>query len=203
MKRYLSDYRTLMLAFALVAAMGMSTSDALCQRIYSWTDKDGTLHITDQPPPDSADSVNVYKIVTTPQQQQEDKTPEDLEAVKAIQDYERLEEERAAAAEQAVKARKKAIEARRKANIAVAEADRIKAETKELAKKTTKRKQERLELDRQKQHEIKTISLAQEAVALAQEAEDMARLAEAEAERLRQLTLEPPPKSPASETPKE
>jgi len=203
MKRCKNRFRKAALAIALVTAIGMLPSEVLCQRIYSWTDKEGTLHITDQPPPDSADSVNVYRVTSTGQPEEKDRGNDDLKAVEAIQNYERLEEEREAAEEQAVKARKKAIEARRRANVAVAEADRVKAETKALAKKTTKRKQDRLELDRQKQHEIKTISLAQEAVALAQEAEDMARLAEAEAERLRQLTLEPPPKSPAPETPKE
>ena len=43
------------------------------------------------------------------------------------------------------------------ANIALAEADKVKKETAILKKKTTKRKQERLELERQVKYEIKTV----------------------------------------------
>jgi len=198
-----TDYfRMLFIFLVLTAMLQILSGDAIGQRIYSWTDKEGTLHITDKPPPKNAERVNIYRVTPTGQSQQKDRGNTDLKAVDALQDYERLQEEKEEAEEKAEKARKKAIEARRKANIAVAEADRVKAETVELAKKTTKRKQDRLEFDRQKQHEIKTISLAQEAVALAQEAEDLARLAEAEAERLRQLALKPPPKAPTPEAPK-
>ncbi|CAB5135234.1 hypothetical protein D3OALGA1CA_3492 [Olavius algarvensis associated proteobacterium Delta 3] len=197
MGRYGNSYRAAVLIIALSATIGMLPGDAPGQNIYTWTDEDGTLHITDKPPPDRAESVNVYEVTSTGREPEKDRGTGDMKAVKAIQDYERLQEEREEAEEKAEKARKKAIEARRKANIAVAEADRVKAETAELAKKTTKRKQERLALERQREYEIKTVQLAQEAVSLAQESEDLARLAEAEAERLRQLTLKPPPAAPA------
>lgn len=197
MGRYAITCRTVVFTIALVAAFGMLPVDAPCQNIYTWTDKDGTLHITDKPPPDRAESVNVYEVTSTGREPEKDRGTGEMKAVKKLQDYERLQEEREEAEEKAEKARKKAIETRRKANIAVSEADRVKAETAELAKKTTKRKPERLALERQTEYEIKTVQLAQEAVALAQQAEDMARLAEAEAERLRQLTLKPPPTAPA------
>lgn len=200
---YVNYYRTAFFIICLTAFVGFLTVDGFCQRIYSWTDKDGTLHITDKPPPDTAESVNTYRITSTSQSEEKDKDRgnTDLKAVDALQDYERLLQEREEAEEKAQKARKKAIEMRRRANIAVAEADKVKKETAVLKKKTTKRKQERLELERQVEYEIKTVQAAQEAVSLAQEAEDLARLSEVEAERLRQLTLKPPPKAPAPETP--
>jgi len=131
-----TDYfRMLFIFLVLTAMLQILSGDAIGQRIYSWTDKEGTLHITDKPPPKNAERVNIYRVTPTGQSQQKDRGNTDLKAVDALQDYERLQEEKEEAEEKAEKARKKAIEARRKANIAVAEADRVKAETVELAKK--------------------------------------------------------------------
>ena len=92
-------YRTAFFIITLAAFIGMLPVDGPCQRIYSWTDEDGTLHITDTPPPDTAERVNTYRVTPTGQSEEKDRGNTDLKAVDAIQDYERLVEEKTEADE--------------------------------------------------------------------------------------------------------
>jgi hypothetical protein len=91
------------ITFSLFLAIFIGSS-LNAQKIYTWTDQNGVIHLSDQPPPekDSAKDIDVMRY--------EEKTPQEIEAIQSKTDKLRQKLDKA---EQIEKARQAEIQARK------------------------------------------------------------------------------------------
>ena len=147
-------------------------------QIYTWTDKNGTLHLTDTPPPESAQSVDVMHY--SPRL---DKEQEGVQQIRNYEKYDRILKEAEALAD---RTGKQAAAAGEKANLAEKAAQEERTKTSELEAQVTKRKKHQLELSRQKDLEARAVEKAAAAQQQALEAEKLYQQAEEQLKTLRQ-----------------
>jgi hypothetical protein len=111
--------------YVIAAAVILLCPSVLVQagKVYTWTDKDGVLHITDQPPPATAKKVDVIPYEQQPPavSQEVERRQQELHEQIIRDDLRR----------DADAARRRAQEAEKRAQEAVARANRISGETKE------------------------------------------------------------------------
>jgi len=145
------------------------------QKLYTWTDENGVLHITDQPPPQKAqiEDVMTYK----------ERTPEELEAVQRRKDQLRRKLDQDLQLEKAREDRQAAQEAAEDAQAAKEQADKEYEENKayidKLSNRKWKRKKFRKKIDRLKKETEESYAEAQNAAERAEEAQKKAVEAEA------------------------
>lgn len=165
------------IATAILLLSLFTVSHLGAQKIYTWTDENGVLHITEQPPPKSAkvEDVMTYK----------EKTPAELEAMQREKDAIRREFERQEQVDQAQAARLKANQAEEQAKqtkeTAEEEFEYNKEYIKQLSSTKQKRKQFRKRIERLKKETEESFAEAKSAAEQAEEAKQAAEKA-AEAE---------------------
>jgi len=156
--------------------------------IYTWTDKDGNIHITDRQPPQGA----VIKEEFSYQPEFNEQFPE----IDKSQDQGGIDREKSEALEKAAIERKKANEAQRRAEDAINKAKQIEKETAEFVKNVQYKSRKRKSLQVKMNKRIDASNLAREKAEkwrqIAFEAEEKAIAAEAEAESIGQQAPQQP-----------
>jgi wobble nucleotide-excising tRNase len=140
------------------------------QKLYSWTDENGVLHITEQPPPKGAkvEDVMTYR----------ERTPEELRAIERSQNMEQRDFDKYLQEEKAREAGLKAEEADEKARKAREQAEedyrKNKAYIDKLSNRRWKRKKFRKRIDRLKRETEESLAEAQSAAEEAEKAKKTA-----------------------------
>jgi len=148
------------------------------QRLYTWTDENGILHITDQPPPDWAEVIDVetYK----------ERTPAELEAIERIKNKEQREFDRYLQRENereaALKARKADEDAQKAREQAKEDYDTNKAYIDKLSNRRWKRKKFRKRIERLRKETEESFAKAKSAAEQTEEAGEESRLTSEEGE---------------------
>jgi hypothetical protein len=109
-----------------------ATQNTYAQRIYTWTDSNGTLHFSNEPPPEGARNVEIIESTSSPDTTETE--PSESENRRA---YERMVEKAKAEArelEKARKAREAAAEAEKQRRAQEARDARVEAERAKLQK---------------------------------------------------------------------
>ena len=152
----------------MLFSMGIASMPG-AQKLYTWTDENGVLHITDTPPPQKAqiEDVMTYR----------ERTPEELKAIQQRKDQLRRDLDQDIQREQAREAQLKAQEAAEDAQAAREKADKEYEENKayidKLSNRKWKRKKFRKKIERLKKETEETYTEAQKAAERAEEAEQM------------------------------
>ena len=161
---------TLLTAFSLNA-----------QKLYTWTDENGVVHLTDQPPPEK-DRVENLEVI-----RYEEKTPQDIEEIEHRKENLRRQLDRAEREEKARQAEIQAREAEKRAQEAVQQAreefeynDRY---IRRLTSTKNKRRKFRKRVDRIKAENEASQAEANAAVEQAREAAQKASIAAEEAQK--------------------
>jgi len=158
----------IMLLFSLLAAPLLGA-----QKLYTWTDENGVLHITEQPPPKSAkvEDIMTYK----------ERTPEELEAIERSKNKERRKFDKYKQIENEREAQLRAKEADEKAQKAKEQAEedyeKNKAYIDKLSNRRWKRKKFRKRIDRLKKETEESFAEAKSAEEQAEEAKKTAEKA--------------------------
>jgi len=158
----------------VIISLGI-VSPSGAQKLYTWTDENGVLHITDQPPPKKArvEDVMTYK----------ERTPEELEAIQRRKEQLRRQLDQDLQREKAREAQLNAQEAAEEAQEAKEQADKEYEENKayidRLSNRKWKRKQFRQKIDRLKKETEESYAEAESAAQRAEEARKKAEEAEA------------------------
>ena len=149
------------------------------QKLYTWTDETGVLHITDKPPPKRARIKDVTKY--------REKTPQELDAIQREKEDLRRKYEKEEQIERARQSELQAREADQRANEAVKQAREKYEQNLEYIKRLSttrdKRKQFRKRIQRLKDESEAAQTEAQMAVKQAEEAAQKARMTAEEAEK--------------------
>ena len=149
------------------------------QKLYTWTDEKGVLHITDNPPPKRARIKDVTKY--------REKTPQEIDAIQREKEDLRRKYEKEEQIERARKSELQAREADQRANEAVKQAQEKYEHNLEYIKRLSttrdKRKQFRKKIQRLKDESEAAQTEAQMAAKQAQEAAQKARMTAEEAEK--------------------
>lgn len=155
---------TIILLFSLLTAAHLGA-----QKLYTWTDENGVLHITDHPPPQSA---QIEDVVTY-----KERTPEELNAIERRKNKLRRvldqEEQREKSQNAQLKAKAADEEAQKALEQAEKEYEENKAYIDKLSNRKWKRKKFRKRIDRLKKE-------TEESYAKAKEAADQAEAARKE-----------------------
>ena len=148
----------------LVIVLSVSSTDA--QKIYTWTDENGVLHITEQPPPEKA---KVEDVMTF-----KERSPEELEAIQRKKNNIRREFEKQEQLDREQDAQLKAEQADKQAKEAKEEAEKEYEYNKEYIKRLSstkrKRRQFRKKIERLKNDSEESFAEAEEAAKRAEEA---------------------------------
>ncbi len=156
--------------------------------VYTWTDKDGNIHITDRQPPQGAVIKDEFSY--------EPEFHEEFPEIENRQDKGEIAGEKSEALEKAAIERKKAKEARRRAEDAIKRAKKIEKETAEFVKNVQYKSRKRKSLQIKMKNRVEAANLAREEAEklrkIAFEAEEKAIAAEAEAESIGQQAPEKP-----------
>ena len=140
------------------------------QKLYTWTDENGVLHITEQPPPNSA---KVEDVVTY-----REKTPEELAAIEHRKEKIRREFERQEQLDRGQEARLKAKQDEEQAKKAKEKAETEYNYNKEYIKRLSstkrKRRQFRKKIERLKKETEQSFDEAKSAAEKAEEARQTA-----------------------------
>jgi hypothetical protein len=172
-------------AVRIAAAIGLFFGvEAIAGQIHTWTDENGVLHMTNEPPPESAQTVETYRYRPLPDP--------DRDAIQKIQTHEKDTARIGEAENRAADARKRAEEATIRADEADAALQKERDRLAELIEKATKRKKNALLIDRQKAVVEKAAGLASEARRQANEAWKLAEEAAAQVDLLRRALSETP-----------
>ena len=151
------------------------------QKLYTWTDEKGVVHIADQPPPekDKAEDVEVIRY--------DEKTPQEIEAIQHKKESLRRQLDREERIEKARQAEIQAREAEEKAQEATKQAQEeyeyINEYTRRLTSTRNKRKKFRKRVDRIQAEIEASQAEAKAAVEQAEEAVQKARTAAEEAQQ--------------------
>ena len=166
-----------------------SASYLNAQKLYTWTDEKGVLHITNQPPPKSAK----VKDVTT----YKEKTPQELDATQLETEKLRQKYKKEEQIERARQAELQAREADERAKEAMQEAQEVYEYNREYVRKLSttreKRKQFRKKIQRLKNEAEVSQAKAQAAVQQAEEAAQKAQMMATEAEKAQSVPSKPAP----------
>lgn len=171
-------YRTLITSLLLTLLAPLNVN---AQKLYTWTDGNGVLHITDQPPPDAkgVEDIDVIRY--------KEKSPQEIEAIERKKEELRRRFDEEKRIERARQAEIKAEEAQKQAQKSLQEAREKYEYNKEyirrLTSTKTKRKQFRNRVLRLKAASEAALAEAEEAVEQADEAARKARLAVEETEQ--------------------
>jgi hypothetical protein len=140
------------------------------QKLYTWTDENGVLHITDHPPPRSAqiEDVVTYKERTPEEQQAIDRRKRELRRELDQED------QQVRAREAQLKARQAEEEAQKSLEQAEEEYEQNKAYIDRLSNRKWKRKQFRKKIDRLKKETEESYAEAKEAAERAEAAKKKA-----------------------------
>lgn len=178
-------HRTLI--YTISALLLISAHWVTAKTLYTWTDKDGVVHITESKPPAGAQQTDktTYKA----------KPKGETSKVEQHKAYERkawvLEYD---ARKKAQRLRGEADKAKKAMDAAVEEANQIKAETDDYIRKWGGWKRDRksihAKIDRKKEATNQAIATSEELIKIATEAEAKAREAEKELNDLEQLSRE-------------
>ena len=156
---------TAIILFSLFAATILGA-----QKLYTWTDENGVLHITEQPPPKSA---KVEDVVTY-----KERTPEELEAIEREKDNIRREFERQEQLDRGQEAGLKAKQDEEQAKKAKEKAEKEYEYNKEYIKRLSstkrKRRQFRKKIERLKKETEQSFDEAKSAAEKAEEARQTA-----------------------------
>ena len=160
---------------AAVMLFSLFTASLLgAQRLYTWTDENGVLHITDHPPPQRA---QIEEVVTY-----KERTPEELNAIQRRKDKLRRELEQEKQQDDSRDAQLKAQEADEEAQKALEQAEKEyeknKAYIDRLSNRSWKRKQFRKKINRLKKETEESFAEAKSAAERAEEAKKSAENAE-------------------------
>jgi hypothetical protein len=164
------------LLFTLLATLSLNA-----QKLYTWTDENGVVHLADRPPPktDRAEDVEVIKY--------EEKSLRELEAIQHKRENLRRKLDREEQIERARRAEIQAREAEERAQEAVQKAREEYEYNKEYIRRLTntrnKRKKFRKRADRLKAETEASQAEAQAALEQAEEAVQKARTAAEEAQK--------------------
>ena len=151
------------------------------QKLYTWTDENGIVHIADQPPPekDRTEDVEVLRY--------DEKTPQELETIQHKKENLRRQFDREERIEKARQAEIQAREAEEKAQAAAQQAQEEFESNNEYIRRLTstrnKRKQFRKRVDRIKTETETSQAEAKAAIEQAEEAAQKARTAFEEAQK--------------------
>ena len=154
-----------------ILLFGIFTASLLgAQKLYTWTDENGVLHITDHPPPQRAqiEEVVTYKERTPEEQQAIDRRKRELRR-ELDQDDQRVK-----AQEAQLKARQAEEEAQKSLEQAEEEYEQNKAYIDRLSNRKWKRKQFRKKIDRLKKETEESFAEAKEAAEQAEAAKKKA-----------------------------
>ena len=158
----------------------LATLSLNAQKLYTWTDENGVVHLADQPPPktDRVEDVEVIKY--------EEKTPQEIEAIQHKKENLRRKFDREEQIEKARRAEIQAREAEEKAQEAVQQAQKEYEYNNEYTRRLTstrnKRKKFRKRVDRIKTETEASQAEARASVVQAEEAAQKARTALKEAQ---------------------
>jgi hypothetical protein len=164
------------LLLTLLAALSLNA-----QKLYTWTDENGVVHLADQPPPktDKVENVEVIKY--------EEKTPQEIEAIQHKRENLRRKLDREEQIEKARRAEIQAREAEERAQEAVQKAQEEYEYNKEYIRRLTntrnKRRKFRKRADRLKSETEVSQAEAKAALEQAEEAVQKARIAAEEAQK--------------------
>jgi DNA repair exonuclease SbcCD ATPase subunit len=173
-----------MKAFTILVGLFLTLLAALslnAQKLYTWTDENGVVHLADQPPPeiDRAENVEVFKY--------EEKTPQEIEAIQHKKENLRRKFDREEQIEKAHQAEIRAREAEERAQKTVQQAQEEYEYNNEYIRRLTstknKRKKFRKRVDRLKAETEASRAEAKAAVEQAEEAAIEARTAAEEAQK--------------------
>ena len=165
--------KSLMIAAGLVLTLltGFSLN---AQRIYTWTDENGVVNLSDQPPPETG-KVDDIEVITY-----EEKTPQEIEAIQQKTENMRLKLDREKQTEKARQAEIQAGEAEKRARKAVQQAEEEYEYKNEYIRRLTstqnKRKKFRKRVDRIKAEAEASLVEAQETLERAKKATQEARV---------------------------
>ena len=164
------------LLFTLLATLSLNA-----QKLYTWTDENGVVHLADQPPPekDRVEDVEVLRY--------HEKTPQELEAIQHKKESLRRKLDREEQIEKTRRAEIKAREAEERAQEAVQKAQEEYEYNKEYIRRLTntrnKRRKFRKRADRLKSETEVSQAEAKAAIEHAEEAAQKARTAFEEAQK--------------------
>jgi len=159
----------------------LATLSLNAQKLYTWTDENGVVHLADQPPPktDKVEDVEVIKY--------EEKTPQEIEAIQHKRENLRRKLDREEQIEKARRAEIQAREAKERAQEAVQKAQEEYEYNKEYIRRLTntrnKRRKFRKRADRLKSETEVSQAEAKAALEQAEEAVQKARIAAEEAQK--------------------
>lgn len=155
-------------ALLIFCLFSVSLTDA--QKLYTWTDEDGVLHITEQPPPKKT---RIEDVMTF-----KERSPEELEAIQREKDKIRRDYKRQEQLDQEQEDRLKATQAAEQAKQAKERAEKEYDYNKEyierLGSTKRKRKQFRKKIERLKKESEEAFAEAQKAAQKAEEAKTKA-----------------------------
>lgn len=175
------------LVFIITAMLLFSTQFSLSKTIYTWTDKDGVVHITETKPPAGAQLTDKIIHKSTPA-----RNPPEIEKHK-------VNERKAAmlvdeARRKAQRSRRAADKAKKEMEAAIEEANRIKADTDAFIRQwgiqSRHRKSLRAKIVRRQEAANQSVAEADRLRTIATEAEAKAQAAEKELEDLMQVSRE-------------
>jgi len=156
-----------LIAAALLIFSLFSVSLADAQKLYTWTDEDGVLHITEQPP---SKKTRIEDVMTF-----KERSPEELEAIQREKDKIRREFKRQEQLDRQQEARLKATQAEEQAKKAKEKAEKEYDYNREYIKRLgstkQKRKQFRKKIERLKKETEESFTEAEEAAKRAEEAQ--------------------------------
>ncbi|MDX1707616.1 MAG: DUF4124 domain-containing protein [Desulfobacterales bacterium] len=159
-----------------ILLMGIFNSSLPGGQVFTWTDENGNLHVTDTPPPPRA------KVKDTLEYQE--KTVEEIQALQNRRQRRDLEREQDAKGNRVDDAKKRAREADQAAQKATEDADQITQEVEAYVRRLGSTKEKRKQFRKKIQREIQRAEDAQErarqAVEDARQANEEARLVEEE-----------------------
>ncbi len=164
------------LLLTLLAALSLNA-----QKLYTWTDENGVVHLADQPPPEieRVEDVEVIKY--------EEKTPQEIEAIQHKKENLRRKFDREEQIEKARRAEIQAREAEERAQKTLQQAQEEYEYNNEYIRRLTstknKRKKFRKRVDRLKGETEASLAEARAAVEQAEEATLKARTAAEEAQK--------------------
>ena len=173
--------------FIIPALFFLSAHCAMAKTLYTWTDKDGVVHITESKPPAGAQSTDKVTYKVKPKKE----TPE-IEKHKVNQQRALMLEYDAR--RKAQRLRREADNAKEAMDAAVEEANQMKAETDEYIQqwgiRARYRKSIKAKIDRKKDATNQAVSESDRLIKLATKAESKAQDAEKELNDLTQLSRE-------------
>ncbi len=175
------------LVYIIPALFLFSAHCAMAKTLYTWTDKDGVVHITESKPPAGAQQTDKTTYKAKPKNE-----TSEIDRNKATEHKAWLLE--SDARNKAKRARREADKAKKEMDAAIEEANQIKAETDEYIQQwgyqSRHRKSIKAKIMRKKDATNQTVAESERLIKMATEAEAKAQAAEKELSDLSQVSRE-------------